>query len=236
METTSHIDSPRINTVGWIYSQADYCQMFDLQKNELSQSILDYPGGISSFNAEMFALGNQVTSADSLYKLSPEEMTQWADEIFLQSEKFLRDHLERLRIKSEDEVSHILNMWKKNQMLFLHDYAKGKTQRRYLYSDLPQLPFGAQSFELALCSDLLFHNEAREGHSAQELISEMCRVAHEVRVFPLLDEKGQIADNLGEVMATLHQQNFGVEIRQVEYHELKGGNAMLRIWAKECSV
>lgn len=88
------------------------------------------------------------------------------------------------------------------------------------------MPFADHQFDLALCSD----------NSSVALIDELCRVATEVRVFPLLDEQGKLAETLGLAMVDLQQKNFGLEIRQVSYHQLKGSNAMLRIWAKECSV
>ena len=70
---------------------------------------------------------------------------------------------------------------------FLDDYVAGKAQGRYVDAELPDLPFSDSSFDLALCSHFLFLYTTQLGeafhHSA---IREMCRVAAEVRIFPLL--------------------------------------------------
>jgi hypothetical protein len=229
---------PHPNMIGWIYSFADYRQMFDLQDSDLTKRILDYPGGISSFNADLYAKGQQshVISADVLYHLSPEEIRRKADDIFHQTKLYLQSHPDRLRTSDEQSLANLLKVWEKNKDSFLNDYAEGKRTGRYIYSASSHLPFNNQQFELALCSDLMFNSQAQEEFGPMKIVDELCRVANEVRVFPLLNEKGDITESLGVVMATLHQRNFGVEIREVSYHELKGGNAMLRVWAKECIV
>ena len=101
---------------------------------------------------------------------------------------------------------------------------------------MPELPYENHQFELALCSDYVFNRHAQNDCRPEQVVSELCRVAEEVRVFPLLTEKGELSEQLGPLMLELQQRNFGIEIRQVEFENLNGGNAMLRIWARECSV
>lgn len=221
---------------GWVYNLNDYRQMFDLTEGDLSQSILDYPAGISSFNAEMKAMGHAVVSGDQSYGLPPDEMRELADSIYHEDEVELRAHLDRLVDQSEAGVKTMLTNWQSRKEQFLLDYAKGQSENRYQNMTMPTLSSKDHEFELALCSDLLFQSQAREGYTPMTLLQELCRVAKEVRVFPLMDESGDVAKVLGPVMLELQSNNFGVEVRAVPYEEQKGSNAMLRVWATECVV
>ena len=215
----------------WIYDLADYRQMFDLSARDLLKKILDFPAGMSSFNAQMTVQGHQVISGDELYVLTPPEITQRTKAFFEQDEKNLTKHKELL--VNPDEIDNIVQEWRARRQRFLEDYSLEQKAQRYLPMQLPHLPFVDQSFGLALCSDFLFHTQAHSSNPT-ELIGELCRVAHEVRVFPLMTEQGKMPNTLGPLMLHLQQQSFGVEVREVQYHQLRGGNAMMRIWATEC--
>ena len=221
---------------GWVYCLHDYRQMFDLSDADLERSILDFPGGVASFNAEMHKAGRKVISGDSAYALSPMEMQAHAEEVYSEDKAHLLAHLNGLRDESESSVQTILTSWEQSEKEFLADYSIGKQQGRYIFMELPELPLVEHQFNMALCSDLIFHTQAGDIIPPQELITELCRVAEEVRVFPLLNEEGEMSEALGPVMLTLQENNFGVEVREVSYKKIKGGNAMLRIWANECMV
>ncbi|OJY02973.1 MAG: hypothetical protein BGO90_02450 [Legionella sp. 40-6] len=64
----------------------------------------------------------------------------------------------------------------------------------------------------------------------------MARVAREVRIFPLIDKEGQTSELLGPVLLQLQKEQFGVEVREIDYHLHQAENAMLRIWAQKCDV
>jgi hypothetical protein len=71
---------------------------------------------------------------------------------------------------------------------FLEDFPQGIQQGRYIISELPVLPFDTEQFDLALCSHFLFTYSdllSQDFHLAS--IRELCRVAQEVRIFPLLN-------------------------------------------------
>ena len=71
---------------------------------------------------------------------------------------------------------------------FLDDYVRGRTQGRYLAASLPDLPFGGGQFDLALCSHFLFlYTDQLSCAFHRQAVRELCRVAREVRIFPLLD-------------------------------------------------
>lgn len=218
----------------WIYSMADYCQMFDLKESELDSCILDYPAGISCFNAEMHEKGYEVKSGDTHYQMSFDEMTAFSQVIFDTNVAHLKKHHEILQ--SNKDIDSIVAEWDRRRRLFLNDYEAGKKAQRYVYMDLPRLPLDDQSVDIALCSDHLFHNQLAMKQKQTAVIEELCRIAKEVRIFPLQDEKGNIAESLGHVMLDTQKRGCGIEVREVPYHEMKGGNAMLRIWATQCIV
>ena len=68
MEITS------IATTSWVYNFKDYVAMYDLSKEDLKKSMIDFPARISSFNAEATEKKLNVVSADPLYHLPPDKM------------------------------------------------------------------------------------------------------------------------------------------------------------------
>lgn len=221
---------------GWVYDLADYRQIFDLSEADMGKQILDFPGGISSFNAEMCEARHFVVSGDPNYGLDFDAMSDVAEDMLEQNEKDLREHLDRLKFKDEAHLQAIFQNWRKNKDKFLADYSNGLREHRYQAMHLPKLPFKNFQFELALCSDLLFHAHARGGLTPQELMAELSRVALEVRIFPLLDEKNKMPQSIGPLLLEYQQLDFGIEVREVPYEIKQGGNAMLRIWSKQCVV
>jgi hypothetical protein len=91
------------------------------------------------------------------------------------------------------------------------------------------LPFASDSFDLVLCSHLLFtYSEqlSTDFHAAS--LQELARVAREVRVFPLVTAfTGARSPHLAPVLAGLQAQGLSVEVRSVDYEFQKGGNQML---------
>ncbi|MCH9769599.1 MAG: hypothetical protein K0U12_01855 [Gammaproteobacteria bacterium] len=221
---------------GWVYNFHDYCQMFDLNDQDLNKLILDYPGGVSSFNAYMHRHGHKVVSGDEAYDHDRQAMQEHADELLAVSEKHLQNYADRLRVSDKVALAAIADAWEVSKTEFLEDYASGVKEQRYRPMSCVDLPFKDFEFELALCSDLLFHSRACSNATPDQIVLELSRIAHEVRVFPLLNEKGETPESLGPVLLALQERNFGVEIREVPYEQHKGSNAMLRVWAKACVV
>jgi uncharacterized SAM-dependent methyltransferase len=60
-------------------------------------------------------------------------------------------------------------------------------------------------------------------------IKELCRVAEEVRIFPLLELGSRRSRHLELVLKALKQQGYSVEILPVEYEFQRGGNEMIRV-------
>ena len=113
---------------------------------------------------------------------------------------------------------------------FLADYEAGKREGRYLCESLPALPFADGSFDLSLCSHFLFtysHVLTLDFHVAA--IREMCRIAPEARIFPLMDFHHRESEYIQPVILTLERAGHAVETRQVSYEFQRGGNKMMRV-------
>lgn len=221
---------------GWIHGLEEYEQMFDLQAEDYQKSILDFPGSISSFNADVHQHAKQVVSGDAIYGMDDTAINAYAKQLIQLNRDHLTAHADDILQHGERALEAIFSMWDANAQRFLADYQTGKQQQRYQQVLMPDLPYDNHQFQLALCSDYVFNRHAQNDCRPEQVVAELCRVAEEVRIFPLLAENGEISEWLGPLMLDLQQRNHGIEIRQVAFENLKGGNAMLRVWALECVV
>lgn len=219
------------NVIPWGRSMQEYVRMFDLTPDELKLAILDCAGGPASFNVEMTRLGYKVISCDPVYQFTAGEISQRIQDTYQVVIDGVRATWNKYvwqDIQSPEQLGKI-RMAAMRQ--FLEDFPLGIQQRRYVTDELPVLSFNSGQFDLALCSHFLFTYSEHFGadfHLAS--ILEMCRVAKEVRIFPLLvNFSGETSPLLQPVMNGLEQRGYKVEIKQVPYEFQKGGNKMLRI-------
>ncbi len=116
--------------------------------------------------------------------------------------------------------------------IFVADYPQGLEQGRYLAASLPNLPFVNGEFDLALCSHLLFlYSDLLSLEFHQQSIKELCRVAKEVRIFPLLTLARKESPFLAIVRENMNVLRLKSRIETVNYELQKGGNQMLRLLA-----
>lgn len=216
--------------VPWGRSLQEYIQMFDLTE-DLQSKILDCAGGPASFNAEMTTLGRSVISCDPIYQFSASEIERRIEETFPVVLKSVEANRQNFVWTTMQSPEHLCQVRMAAMHQFLADFPQGLQQGRYLVEELPSLSFDSREFDLALCSHLLFTYSDQlpiEFHLAA--IVEMCRVATEVRIFPLLvNTTGEVSPLLQPVMRELEAQGYSVEIRQVPYEFQKGGNQLLRV-------
>jgi len=229
MEITS------IATTSWVYNFKDYVAMYDLSKEDLKKSMIDFPARISSFNAEATEKKLNVVSADPLYHLPPDKMFARAHQLLAANVAHLKETRERLRNASDTSLQQVIELWQHTEQLFLKDYALGCAEKRYIAANLPTLPFQMHQFELSLCTDLMFYH-ALSSDNIITLFRALSYVASEIRIYPFLDHHGKMTQELGPLMLWLQKNNFGVEVREVPYTIQKGGNAMLRVWSNTCEV
>ncbi|MEB3280907.1 MAG: SAM-dependent methyltransferase [Lyngbya sp.] len=219
------------NVIPWGRSFEDYLEMFALTPEELELSILDCAGGPASFNVEMKRLGYRVISCDPVYQFSTTEINQRIQETYSTVIEQLHQNQENYVWENITSPEHLGELRRLAMQRFLEDFPLGKAEERYVTAELPKLPFNSQQFDLALCSHLLFSYSQHFSEDFHiESVLELCRVAGEVRIFPLLDLNANLSPFLTPVISNLQQQGWTVEIEPVSYEFQKGGNQMLRIF------
>jgi len=216
--------------VPWGRSYDEYRRMFAMSEDDLGLRIIGCGDGPASFNSEMFKRGSHVVSCDPLYQLSRVQIQERIDvtyENVMRQTYQNRDHFVWTRFQSPEELGQARLA---AMTLFLADYDEGKPAGRYVIGELPDLPFKAESFDLALCSHFLFlysDNLTLDFH--RKAIEEMCRVAHEARVFPLLNYNAARSPYLEPLLTDLADAGYSAVVERVPYEFQRGGNQMLRV-------
>jgi hypothetical protein len=204
--------------------------MFALTEADLGKAILGCGDGPASFNAVLTRKGGRIVSVDPLYRFSQgdirERIRQTCAEILEQTRKNTHEFI-WTTIKSVEELGR-LRMAAMEE--FLSDYPAGVMEKRYVDGELPRLPFPDGAFDLALCSHLLFlYSEHLSEDFHVESIKELCRVAHEVRIFPLLELGSRKSRHVEPVRERLTTEGYTVSIKTVPYEFQRGGNQMMCI-------
>lgn len=205
--------------------------MFNLTAENLQGRILGCADGPASFNAEAAPKGIHVISCDPLYRCSRDEISvrlHATYEPMLEQARRNQSEFIWKEFKSVEELGRA--RWKAMQ-IFLEDYGTGKREGRYIPAELPTLGFQEQSFDLAFCSHYLFlYTDQLTETFHVEAIQEMCRVAREARLFPLLALSGERSKYVEPVMRKLQESGYHVSIQSVRYEFRRGENEMMCIW------
>ena len=204
--------------------------MFSLTCGDLSGRILDCAAGPASFDAELTPEGHEVISCDPLYSLT-------ADEIRARIEATCDTVVTNARAASDEFVwrdftspEHLGEVRMAAMQQFLADFPAGLLEGRYLVHALPHLDFRGDEFDLALCSHYLFtYSDQLSTGFHVAAIQEMCRVAGEARIFPLLKSYGGPSPLLEPVVDALRERGYEVEISNVPYEFQRGGDKMLAV-------
>lgn len=216
--------------VPWGRSYDEYLHMFDLGPADVERSILGCGDGPASFNSGMRRRGRRVVSVDPLYRLRPAAVARLIRDTY--DDVIAQTRRERARFVWR-EIPSVEALGRRRLAAmreFLADYESGRAQGRYLAAALPRLPFAARSFDLALCSHLLlFYADQLSLPFHVEAVRELCRVAAEVRVFPLLDVNGARSAHLAPLLAELVRTGVEARIRKVPYEFQRGGNELLQL-------
>lgn len=223
----------RLDTVvPWGRNFTEYSAMFALDERDLSGRILGCADGPASFNAELTRRGGRVVSADPLYDFRAEEIQRriktTSAEVLAQTCEN-QDQFVWNTIASVEDLGRIRRSAMER---FLSDYADGRREGRYIPAALPALPFADGAFDIALCSHFLFlYSDSLDADFHCRAIAELCRVADEARIFPLLDLTAKTSPYLAETMEVLKRGGFECSVERVDYEFQKGGNRMMRIRA-----
>ena len=217
--------------VPWGRSRREYELMFSLSAEDLSGGVLDCGGGPASFTAELTASEIRAVSVDPIYAFS-------GSEIRARFESVVERMLAQVRATPGDwtwtyhrDPDDLCANRRAAVERFLADYDAGLRAGRYVVGELPSLPFTSDSFQFAVCSHLLFlYSDLLSEAFHIRSVLELSRVAHEVRLFPLLTLAREPSRHVGAVQFALQQQGWSSEVVTVKYELQRGGNKMLRIF------
>jgi hypothetical protein len=216
--------------VPWGRSFDEYRLMFALSGADLQHRIVDCGAGPAAFNAQATRGGARVISCDPLYQWDADDIRQRIAAIFDTMLAETRRNHEDFVWNTIATVDDLGAIRKAAMDEFLADYTIGRMAGRYVDTQLPELPFLDGAFDLALCSHLLFlYTDHLDDTFHFLAVREMCRVAAEVRIFPLLALAGGRSRYVDPVVQVFTYLGFRVTIEQVAYEFRRGGNEMMRI-------
>ena len=217
--------------IPWGRTFREYELMFQLGPEELASGILDCGGGPASFNSELSARGHRVVSIDPIYAFTGADIRARFDTA-------APGVMEQVAATPDDwdwsyhrDPAGLFANRTAALERFLADYERGLAERRYRCGELPVLDFHDGEFGLALSSHLLFlYSELLPAAIHIRSVQALCRVAREVRIFPLLDINGRVSPHLEVVREAVNELGRRSEIVKVGYGMQRGGNEMLRIF------
>lgn len=222
------------SVVPWGRSFGEYVAMFGLSEDDLRGRILGCGDGPSSFNASLTRRGGWVLSVDPLYRFSAADICRRIKDTFAAVMEQTRQNMSEFTWKNIKTVDELGRLRMKAMEEFLSDYPKGMEQGRYVDGELPRLPFIDGAFDLAVCSHLLFlYSEQLDERFHLASIRELCRIATEVRIFPLLELGARTSRHLRAVTAGLIAGGYTVDIVPVAYEFQRGGNQVMKVRGAE---
>lgn len=218
------------DVVPWGRSFAEYQAMFDLSESDLEKNILGCSDGPASFNCEIARSGRECVSIDPIYQFSADEIRSRIDVTFKTVMDQMNANQQEFVWTSIKSVEELGNKRKAAMEMFLSDFEQGRQEGRYISGELPALPFADKQFDLALCSHFLFLYSGQlsfDFHIAA--IQELCRVAEEVRIFPLLELGSIPSRHINPFLNRAENFNITAKVRKVPYEFQRNGNEMLII-------
>ena len=203
--------------------------MFCLSELDFSKQILGCGDGPACFNAEWSRIGGSVISVDPIYEFNVAELRSRIDEVYPQIIDQVSKNKNDFVWKNIVNVDELGKVRMDAMTIFLNDYEEGRKSGRYIAASLPRLPFEDNAFDLALCSHYLFlysEHVSQEQHLLS--MKELCRVASEVRVYPLLSIGNNIkSSHLEPVISALKDIGISISFVPVDYEFQKGATEML---------
>ncbi|MCG8344137.1 MAG: SAM-dependent methyltransferase [Chlorobiales bacterium] len=214
--------------VPWGRSFEEYRDMFLLTGADLQKTILGCGDGPASFNAGLTKSGGKVVSADPVYRFTTDEIRSRVRDVYPEIMSEVSKNPDEYVWDSIRDVRHLGQVRTEAMELFFDDYEQGKKAGRYIDASLPELPFEDKIFHLALCSHYLFlysEHVSLEQHILS--MKELCRVANEVRVYPLVTLDGKRSEYINPVVSELRNDGLDVSFQKVRYRFQKGADEMV---------
>jgi hypothetical protein len=218
----------------WGRSFHEYVAMFALTSSDLKQRILGCGDGPASFNSILTKRGGNVVSVDPIYRFSKDAIKSRIDASYMEVLEQARQNQHDFVWQNIPSVEALGRIRMAAMEEFLGDYPAGLQEGRYIEGNLPIMQFKDREFGIALCSHLLF---LYSSHFSEDFhmqsVKELCRVAEECRIFPLLELGARPSRHLHPVVSRLKDAGFSVKIEKVDYEFQKGGNQLLKVSAPE---
>ena len=212
----------------WGRSFDEYQTMFMLKSSDLQKDILGCGDGPAAFNHQLSTRGGRVTSIDPIYAFSAAQIKTRIDEIYDEVLSQVSNNKADFVWKNIKSVAELAQIRMQAMNDFLTDYEHGKQQGRYLAGALPTLDFENEQFDLALCSHFLFlYSEHFSLDQHIKSVLELCRVAKEVRIYPLVSLDGKKSPHLDAVINKLKKHNIKTLRQKVDYEFQQGATEML---------
>jgi SAM-dependent methyltransferase len=197
---------------------------------EAAESVLDCCAGGSGFAAETTA---RVVAVDPAYALGRNDLADRVRAALHDGDQIIGENAEHFDWSWYGDPARRGELRTAAARHFLDDFCE--YPGRYLAAALPNLPFAAASFDLVLCSHLLFTwSDLLDPEWHGRALAELTRVArHEVRVYPLVIQgTGQPVAFLDDLRAGLRAAGYRSRIQRVPYRFQKNADRMLVIEAR----
>lgn len=212
-------------------SAAEYRAMFGLAPMDLAgRTVLDCCAGGSSFAAET---GTRVAAVDPAYALDRHDLAKRVEASLHDGDQIIDTHAEYFDWSWYGSRENRARQRAMAAHRFLGDLQRHPG--RYLAAALPDLPLATGSFDLVLCSHLLFTWSGRlDADWHARALTELARVArHQVRVYPLVVQgTGQPVPFLDVLRAGLRAAGHRSRVQPVPYRFQRNADHMLVIAAR----
>ncbi len=206
----------------------EYLKMFNINCDDdlIDRKLLDCAAGASSFTAEMSKRGYNVRAVDIIYD---EDADLLCDKCKKHMEVLVEglDSVDNFVWSFFDDLKDLEKQRNQACIEFIMDYKNHS--KHYIAADLTNLPFEDGSFNLVLCSHLLFIYDHRLDYEFHlKAIKEMLRVSsNELRIYPLVKNRGLKSKFVKRIINDL--PDIETEIVKVDYEFRKGGNEMIKL-------
>jgi SAM-dependent methyltransferase len=212
-------------------SAAEYRAMFGLTPADMAAaSVLDCCAGGSGFAAESAA---RVVAADPAYALGRRDLADRVRAALHDGDRIIGAHAEHFDWSWYGDPASRTELRTAAARHFLDDFREHPG--RYIAAALPNLPFTTGSFDLVLCSHLLFTwSDLLDADWHSRALAELIRVARrEARIYPLVVQgTGQPVAFLDDLRAELTDAGYRSQILMVPYRFQKNADRMLVIEAR----
>lgn len=223
--------SPKMNF--WGLSYDNLVAMFALDADDLSKKILNCMGCPSSFNPIAYEKGYHLVTSSDIYGSDKDTLKARAKNEVEQAIEYIIANPGRFYSATIETPEKYRAFLLDNLKKFFKTYEAEKTEARYSSEALPEIAFDDNAFDLAICPHFVFNSNPNFDTQFQiDCLQELCRVASECRIFPLLDTQGNRPEKLDEIIDHFNKSGYHTSINAVSYQLQRNADSMLVIKRK----